>query len=171
MKNTPSRSAALLFLLGLCALPFACTTPSESDPSPTPTTGGPLEPAPEPIPWTDSFRTATIVVAEEVRIEGPKGLLEHVATLPEPEFHDYVVRTRPEGFEQTITPKDPKSVVEITAVFDAWRLVALRRLVVLERPGDVDVRVEAIGDVFWRDATTGEEKRASALTWTGKRPE
>lgn len=171
MKTTTLlRAPSLVLTCALGCLLAACATPSENGTPPTPTTGGPLQTSP-PTPWTASFDTAAIVVADEVRIEGPRGLLDHVATRSEPEYHDYVAETRPEGFRQVFTTKDPSAAVEVTAFLDAWRLVALRRLVVLERPGDVDVRVEAIGDVLWRDATTGEEKRASALTWTGTPPE
>lgn len=167
------RTARLLFPFFLALA--ACESVPEQGVSPTSPTAGPgpppLQEPPKPTPWTSSFQSSAILVADEIRIEGPKGLLEHVATRTEPDHHDYEAKTLPEGFQQVFTPKVEGVGVEMSAYLDAWRLAALRRLVLLERPGDVDVVVSATGNVFWQDLTTGAEKRASTLVLRGDPPE
>ncbi len=168
------RTARFLLPLLLLAL-GACGSTPENDVSANPPGAGPGPPPfqepPQPTPWTSSFRSSAILVADEIRIEGPKGLLEHVATRTEPDHHDYEAKTLPEGFQQVFTPKAGGAGVEMSAYLDAWRLAALRRLVLLERPGDVDVVIQAAGNVFWQDLTTGAEKRASTLVLRGDPPE
>ena len=58
----------------------------------------------------------------------------------------------------------------IDAYLDRWRIVATRKLVVLERPGDVPVRIRATGNVYWKDLETGEDRRAAELSFAGEPP-
>jgi hypothetical protein len=102
-----------------------------------------------PKPWTKRFLVEGTLIADEIRIEGPAPLLEHVVTRPESGAHDLEVVTIPAGLQQTITVRTPGS--EIRAQIDQVVVLAMRRLVVLERPGNVDVLVIAAGDVFWKD--------------------
>ena len=37
--------------------------------------------ATQPVPWTDAFDEPAVLIAADVRIEGPRGLLDHVATV------------------------------------------------------------------------------------------
>ena len=167
-----SRTLTLL-TLALCLL-SACGAPAERSESEAPPEFVPLEPPeppPAPRPWTQSFRSSALLVADEVRIEGPKGLLDHIATRIEPDFHSYTAETLPEGFQQTFEPLRNDAGIDIRAYFDALEVVALRRLIVLERPGEVDVVVQATGDAFWRESSSGREKRGPLLRFVGTRPE
>ena len=50
---------------------------------------------------------------------------------------------------------------------DKWEIVALRRLRVLERPGDTDVRIVARGDALFR-RVGAEAQRGPELSFTGQ---
>lgn len=135
------------------------------DPSAPPPTDLGLSP-----PWTTEFSKPAMLIADEISIEGPKGLLDHFAARVIPDEHDQVQRTIPAGFLQQITLKAGQTEGEIKAQLDQLALVATRRLSVLERPGPVDVVVQARGRVSWHDLATKQEKRAETMTFTGKIP-
>lgn len=116
-------------------------------------------------PWTKRFLEPGVLIADEIRIEGPAPLLDHVVTRPETEAHDVRVQTIPAGFEQTIVVRTPGS--EIRAQIDQLVVSSMRRLVILERPGQVDVLVIAAGDVYWKDGQGGGETRAQSLRIEG----
>ncbi len=169
-----TRPRSLYFLTAALCLLCACGAPVErSEPAAPPefVPLEPLEPPPAPRPWTDTFRSPALLIADEVRIAGPKGLLDHIATRIEPDFHTYDAETVSEGFRQTFEPRDASAGIDIRAYFDALEVVALKRLVLLERPGEVDVVVQAAGDAFWRESASGREKRGSILRLVGTRPE
>jgi hypothetical protein len=121
--------------------------------------------APPPVlsrPWTGEFLRPSALVAGEVRIEGPPGLLEHVAARPDPLFHELEVKTVPDGLLQTITRKPGGSPVEIYAWLDAMEIAALTKLVILERPGGDEVRIVGRGDAWWR-VVGGDERRGPLI--------
>ena len=124
------------------------------------------EPAP-PAPWTSNFREPAILIANRVYIEGPKGLLEHVATRSVEEYHTYKAETVPEGFRQTYRVRRPEAGVELRAYLDALEVVAFEELIVIERPGKLDVRVRAQGDAYWRDSSTGKDRRSFEINLEG----
>jgi hypothetical protein len=157
-------TAISIALLTACGSP-----PGESDLSATPPSSAPDLPLPKP--WTESFRTPAILIADEVRIEGPKGLVYHVAMQVEPDHHRCETKTLPEGFRQIVEVVDPKAGFEITVHLDAYRIAVLHKLVILERPGDVEVIVRAVGDVYWKDLESDAEKHGATLTFRGKPPE
>ena len=152
-------------LLSLPLLLVACVVPAELDPG---AVGGGGETVPQaPRPWTPAFRQASLVIADRVHIEGPKGLLDHVATRAEDGFHSYEAETLPKGFEQRFRVLEPESGVELRAWLDNVEIVAMRELVVLERPGELDVLLRATGDAYWRDLESGAERRGPELRFTG----
>jgi len=140
-------------ILAACLAVVACSSP-KNDPGP----GGPSA----IVPWTQEFEEHALLIANSVRIEGPVGLLEHIATRPNPEFHDRVERTTVDGFLQEIESRFTGQGSEIFAWLDKLELVALHRLTVLERPSATDVVVEASGDVFLRRMGSGEDGAAAA---------
>jgi hypothetical protein len=160
---------AALFALG------ACRTPPEEKPPPSP-----FAPAPDPkagppdlevkkTPWTGRFAKESALVAMNVRIEGPRGLLEHVAIVDQPDLHERTVTTIPEGFLQTIKVRPDAPGAEIRAHLDNLTVLALRELVVLERPGLVDVLVIANGDAFYSETNApGSDQRGDSLRFEGK---
>lgn len=149
-------------------LAAACGSPSRSSQSPD---AGGLAPdvplAPQALPWTAAFLESALLVASEVRIEGPPGLIAHFVGRVE-EGVASEVKTVPEGLRQTFTVEG-RAAVEIRAQLDQLRIVAERRLVVLERPGPVDVLIEARGDVYHRDPQ-GREVRSPSLRLVGPVP-
>lgn len=127
-------------------------------------------------PWPHVFERAALLVADDVYIEGPKGLLDHVALSQNADRLTYKVETLPKGFRQVVTAKDKGSYVQIKAALDALEITALKRIVVLERPGDVEVRVIARGGVWWRSTdpegplTGSEERRGERLELSNSAP-
>ena len=155
-------------------LATACGSPGPAEPDgPDPAVEVPDAPPPPPAAWPSAFTRPALLVADQIAIEGPKGLLDHVALGQDDTKLDYSVETVPEGFRQVLTRKPDVDFVEIRAGLDAWEITALDRILVIERPGevgDVPVRVVAAGAVWWRsldargplDGGT-EERRAERL--------
>jgi hypothetical protein len=160
-------SAAILVLAAA-----ACGTP-QSKQSSSPAAGAPKADAsakvlPEHLPWTREFQEPALLVATEVRVEGPVGLLAHIATRIDPEVHERVEKTVPAGFLQQVTVKSDAGEAEIKAQLDNLSVVALRRLIVIEQPGPHDVVVTARGQAWWSNVATKAEQRAELLTLVGK---
>ena len=178
MKPAHAPSIFLLVLsMGLSAGGSACSAPRKAEPSAsTPAPGG--APSAEPAaassaasvaaPWTDAFSQSTALLAAEVRIEGPPGLISHFASVSDPEELDRSEKTVPEGFLQIISVKREARGAKITAQLDRLAIVALERLTILERPGATTVVVSAKGDVYWENPKTGEVKRGETLRFDGK---
>ncbi len=153
-----------LSTLLLCA---GCTTTEQSTEllPEAPGSGG----APIARPWTTTFEAKAVLIANVVRIEGPPGLIDHVATRPVAGSHALKTETVPEGFSQIILALDPARGIEIQAVLDQVQIMAMQKLEVLERPGDVPVILSASGDVFYR-TDAGEEQRGANLRIVGTAP-
>jgi hypothetical protein len=144
-------------------LALACGSPSASvGVAPANELDGP--PAPTTLPWTDAFIEPALLMADEVRIEGPPGLITHFVGRVE-EGITRTVKTLPEGLRQVYVV-DAGAHVEVRAQLDQLQIVALRSIVVLERPGPVDVVVDARGDVF-HQAPGGEVRRSPSLRLEG----
>jgi len=153
--------ALRLFAATGCALALvACglTPDGSTDPEPV----GPEVHDIEEIgrPWTQEFMDAGLLVADVVYIEGPKGLLDHVALSQDDELMDYTVETTPDGFRQSLVKKQGVGYAELRGALDALSITALRSLVVLERPGDLPVRIVAKGSVWYRGMPTTSLERA-----------
>lgn len=157
------RIATALLALAL-ALAAACVSSPEAG-SRDSADGTP--PPPQVQPWTDVFLVDGLLVASEVRIEGPPGLIAHFVGRVE-EGIATEVKTLPEGLRQTYTV-EAGARIEVRAQLDRLQIVAERRIVVLERPGPVDVVVEARGDVYHRD-DQGRERRGAHLRLVGPTP-
>lgn len=155
-----------LFLGSALAL-GSCVTVDESGDSTDSSMQPELREPPKPRPWTATFRAPALLIANNVYIEGPQGLLDHVATRSVDEFHSYVAETLPEGFRQSYRVLRPEVAVELRSYLDALEIVAFNELVVIEKPGELDVTVRATGDAFWRDTTSGNEKRSFEITLHG----
>ncbi|SRR5260221_14083625 len=176
--SVPMPSIRRLFLIPILILGgVACSTPHEKARSANTTapsagaTAGPASaasPASAAAPWTDAFSVSTALLAAEVRIEGPPGLISHVASVSDPEELDRKEKTTPEGFLQVISVKPEARGARITAQLDRLAIVALERLTILERPGATTVVVTAKGDVYWENPKTGEVKRGDTLRFDGK---
>ncbi len=111
-----------------------------------------------------------MLIADQILVEGPADLLEHIAIRQEPELFDYKTTTTNAGLRQEISIKEGEGGAEIRAQLDAWSLCALRELVVLQRPGEVPVRVLAAGNAAWIPVSAGlAERRAERLEFQGTR--
>jgi hypothetical protein len=121
------------------------------------------------LPWTKDFQQPAVLIARDVRIEGPRGLLQHVATMSDPSELERREQARPEGFLQEIVvrPESQQLGAEIRAQLDQLSIVATQRLSVLERPGPVDVLVIATGEAYWARGKE-PEKRGEILRFEGK---
>ena len=163
MPSTSPIAVPLLLLLST-----ACGAPAR-DPETRETAEVRPEPPP-PAPWTETFMAPATLVAEEVRIEGPPGLIEHVAVAQDPDNISYVSRAVPQGLLQEWTVKPSGSDEPIRGRLDALDIAVTRRLVVLERPAAVPLVVEARGEVWWRRESDGREQRGPSLRLVGDGP-
>lgn len=154
----------VLAVLALLALLPACIT-TEQDLSGMAAAKRQL--AQESSGWTTEFLRRRLIVADQVHIEGPVGLREHLATRVDPALHARVEKTIPEGYLQRYTPREGTGATEMGAFLDKLEIHAVRELVVLERPGPVNVRVRAAGDVYYVDIDAGEDQRVPALELVG----
>lgn len=161
--------ACVLMGVSACGSNTAKSSKSSSAfaPAPDPNAPPPADVvAAQSKPWTKQFLPPSMLIADEIQIEGPAPLLEHVVTRPESEVHESSVQTIPAGLEQTIRVRTPGA--EIRAQIDQLSVIAMRRLVVLERPGAGDVLITAIGDVsYWKDGPQGQVARSQALKIPG----
>jgi hypothetical protein len=131
------------------------------------------EPTPElalvPAGWTNTFQREAVLVADEIEIEGPSDLIQHVVLRDDPENAVYTTKTVSEGLRQELVAR-PETRMEVRGQLDAWSLAAFRRITVLQRPGEVPVTVRARGNVYWA-AAGGGERRADVLDFRGVRGE
>lgn len=147
-------------LTALAALAAACHGP-EAD-GPPELDFEPSQPARRA--WTQAFQKEAVLVADEILIEGPPDLIDHVVLRLDPETNDYATKTVPQGLLQQLTAK-PDSHVELQAQLDAWSLAAFRRITVLQRPGELPVTVRAVGEAYF--AAGGDERREAQLVFQG----
>ncbi|MDP6539584.1 MAG: hypothetical protein QF903_11415 [Planctomycetota bacterium] len=157
-RTTPSRRLARLLALACTA---ACAAPGDGAASVEP------GPAASPSVWPDTFTEPAVLIADDVRIEGPRGLLDHFAVRVEERFHVRTEKTTPDGYLQRVTVRSDGVQAEIRAWLDELEIVALRSLTALERPGEADLFVGAGGDAYWRSAADGRERRGELLHLAG----
>ncbi len=119
--------------------------------------------------WTQTFMTKGVLIADEVTIQGPTGLYEHLVIKQEPDFHLHALRTTEEGLRTEVALKPGVSEIEIRAFLDQLNIAALQRLVVLERPGQAAVVVEARGNAMLQ-MDGAAETRSSLLRLVGEAP-
>ncbi len=162
-------AATLMILVASCAAPPADRAQNALQVAPsTPVEpADPLAGAKDPLapkPWTSAFLASSVLLANDVRIEGPEGLLDHLYC---GSSEKYVMNQRalPEGYEQTIQVR-PGSGDRIRADLDGLRIEAFHQLVVMERVTPCDVRVTATGEAWWRNLD-GSEERGDTWERTG----
>ena len=173
MADTCTRALTWLLVAFAAVSSLACQSdqPAKKSspafaPAPDPNAPPPKDFVEANKPWTDRFKVAGVLIADEIRIEGPAPLLEHVVTRPENGVHDVEAKTLPAGFQQTITVRSGGA--EIRAQIDAVAISAMRRIVILERPGLGDVLVTATGNVFWKEPQADQPTRTNNLRLEGK---
>lgn len=152
-------TAALLTALGS----LACTSPEGA---PTPDSSAASEKS--AAPWTAEFQGSAILIADEVSIEGPPGLVDHVAYKQVPE-QKYAAKTTAEGFFQEVTAGEA-STDPIWIHVDHLTINAVRRGSWLERVHDGPVRITARGRAYWKNLDSGQEQRAETIELVGNRP-
>ncbi len=174
-RGAAASPSAWIWVLALTLTPALCACGSNTAkssksssafaPAPDPNAPPPADVVAAAKPWTERFLAPSVLVADEIRIEGPAPLLEHVVTRPEPDVHESQAQTIPAGFEQTIRVRTPGA--EIRAQIDQLAISAMRKLVVLERPGGGDVVITAIGDVMWKDGPENGPARSQSVRIAG----
>ncbi len=157
-------------VLILTTLLYACGSTDETpEPEPDPQFGPALaRPGSAPGPWTTAFEFEAVLIAKRVVIEGPADLLEHVVIRQEPAVFDALQETTTRGLKQTLTRK-PGALGEIHAWLDLWTVVAMDELIVLQRPGEVPVRVTAVGEAVFQKTAGGDALRKGRLEFIGQR--
>jgi hypothetical protein len=132
--------------------------------------GGPaLELEPIQLPsrsWTSAFQRPAVLVADELFIEGPPDLVDHIALRQDEETTVYATKTVSAGLRQELAAR-PELGVEVRGQLDAWSLAAVRKITVLIRPGEAPVTVRARGSAFWSAADGSAEKRDDELVFHG----
>jgi hypothetical protein len=116
--------------------------------------------------WTAAFQHGAVLVADEIVIEGPSDLIDHVVLRQDEETAAYTTKTIPAGLWQELSAR-PEMGVEVRAQLDAWSLAAFKRITVLQRPGEVPVTVRASGRAFWSADDGSGERRAETLAFQG----
>jgi hypothetical protein len=159
----------LKFAAALALLVPACRSADERDTDKARSSEGADSPAPAPRPWTQTFMSPAVLIARDVRIEGPLGIRDHVALTVDSELHEYATSTGPDGLLQTLTFKQGLLEGELRGQLDQLVIVAEQRITVLERPGDATVIVVATGEAMWQ-TPSGEEKRGESLRLVGEEP-
>ncbi len=160
------RLAALLAPLLLAA---CTTTPAGEEPAPR-AEAAPAAPTEAPrASWTEDFRREAVLVADEIRIVGPRGLLEHVVVQQDATNHSHDVEATPEGLVLD-SVATTNAIQPIRAQLDGLSLAATRGLRVLESVNAVDVVVEANGEVYYRDIEAGKESRSPRVRLVGRTP-
>jgi len=141
-----------------------------------------VEPAAAPVrddvaadrSWTDAFEPEAVLLAEDVWIEGPPGLLHHVVIGQNPEDYDHSVSTTSEGLLQEARIKPALAGMAATtwtplrAQLDNLIIASSHRLRVLERFEPADVIVRARGRVVWKRVDGTDEKRGDRLELVGE---
>lgn len=153
----------LLLSSSILACLCACSSPARDS-------KGPAAPATTaaPAPWTRTFLEDAVLSAEEVRVEGPPELLQHIVVVQDSNNHLYVERTVPEGLLIRAELKPDGTGDAIRAQLDQLTITADRVLTVLVRPGTVPVSVDARGDVYHCRVATRAEQRAPSLRLVGE---
>ena len=149
----------------LLLLLAACQQPSKQNPA----DGEPEIAAPRHTPWTEDFNKKAILFADEIVVEGPRGVIAHAGMRVDDEIHVTSTKTTKDGLLQE-THLAPGAQGEIHAFLDNWELISFKRVTILERVVPCDVRVRARGDVRFVDQVTNQEKHGAELTFEGKIP-
>ena len=123
------------------------------------------------LPWTEDFEASALLLADEIVIEGPPGLIGHVAVRQNPQWFDYEIKTVAEGLLQVTTPKLGGPGEPVAAQLDGLKLFAVVRLRILERPNEIPVTVHARGEALWQDEQSGAQRRENEIVLTGRRPQ
>ncbi len=116
--------------------------------------------------WTDAFLESAVLVADVVEIVGPPAIRDHLVLPQDPIATTSETRATDNGLLHVIVAK-PGVATEIRAYLDKWEIAATRRLEVLERPGEVDVRIVARGDALFHPIGERPPERGSELSFTG----
>src|SRR5688572_20622579 len=155
MRGNRKVTIALVVSLASCSAPPERSTHASDPNVVAPVDAGQSDP-PAPVPWTTEFEPRSILLAEQVTIEGPQGLIDHLYS-DTSASHTVSARTLPEGYEQLVEAR-PDTGERIRAQLDGLRIEAIQRLLVFERVAPCDVRVRAAGDVWWKDVDGNEER-------------
>ena len=127
-----------------------------------------------PEVWTDAFQPEAVLVAEDVWIEGPPGLLQHVVVAQNARDYDHFVRTTADGFLQQSQVKPELAGGAATAwsplraQLDNLIIAPSHRIRVLERFGPADVIVRARGRVVWKRTDGTDEQRGDRVELVGR---
>jgi len=163
MKLT-SNGIHIAFAALLTVAAAACTSASSGEPSPGSAPG-------TVATWTKDFEQSAVLIADEILIEGPPGLRDHVAYEQIP-GQKYEAKGTPDGFLQEVS-RDPQSLeAAIKIHIDKLLINGVKSCRWLERPGAGPVRITARATArepaYWKNLETGEERRAETIELVGQ---
>ena len=170
MKKHQKQKLVLFGLVLVSGWLFACMAPERQSTPAASSEGMQAQPPlkrsePEaPAPWTPQFDERSLLLAQEVIIEGPEGLLQHLHC--DASTGAFQAETLAEGYRQVIE-LPPGSSGHIIAQLDGMQIRAEKRLIALEKVTPCDVVVTARGSVYWAVPGSGEEERGEEWTRTG----
>ena len=150
----------------------ACASPSPS-PSESESAAAQQQALAISAAWTDAFEAEAVLVARQVSIEGPPGLLLHLALEQNPEDYDFKAEATEEGFLQQARVKrelgDSATGTwpPLRVQLDNLTIAVSHSVRVLERPDVCDVIVAARGEVMWKCLSPVQEKRGGSLRLVG----
>jgi len=152
-----------ILVAGMLAVVAACQAGSADDSSapPPPRSEG---------RWTKAFLSPALLFAEDIRIEGPPALRSRLALPQNGEMIESMTKATDNGLLHVFTVRGAGETM-LTAHMDRWQVVATKRLQVLERPGETDVRIVARGDASWVPTapdSTEQERRGPELNFVGE---
>ena len=154
------RVAAVVLALGFSSACQSSAASSEAAPAPPVTFGR----------WTPDFLESALLIADTIRIEGPPALRLHMALPQDMVALESTSKATNDGFLHVFLLREG-SLETIRAVLDQWEIVAMKRLEVLERPNETDVRIVARGKAVWmptEESTGSPKRRGPLLEFTGK---
>jgi hypothetical protein len=171
MRSLRAPSVALLVLscaaCGSAAPKPAPAVNSASNAAPSAGSGAGSAAAPARRPWPVELATEAILIADVIHIEGPQGLIEHVAVRQEGDSIAYKAETTAAGFLQVWTPTPG---LEVRGQLDNCVLAAMQRLTVLERPGATSVDVRASGHAVYKQITPSGVIEQGGVQWSASYP-
>lgn len=116
-------------------------------------------------PWTDAFETESVLIADRIEIRGPDRIADRLVAQQDPKTIAFRSETTPAGLAQSYRVIEPPA--QAVAQLDQWRIVATRELIVVQEPGEVDVRIRAQGQAFFQAVGEESGERGPELTFHG----
>ena len=164
--STLRTASILAFLACACAAPAPDSTTRESPSAVQASATEPGRRSARTLPWTTRFRRrASVLLANDVRVEGSQGLLDHIYCAAS-DKHVVNQRTDPRG----LASRPSKRARERRSACGPLSMACASKpsggSSSSKRVEPCDVHVTALGDAWWKDVN-GTEERGETWERTG----